>query len=327
MEKDVEIGRILREKRLKCGWGVETVAELYGKAVRGKSITGGAVFNMEEGTLPQGEKRRLVLARIFSIPPAVLGLKALSEDKGRIPSFSLKRSRLVDVSEYQTTLRSYRTQAGQGYQRSPEAALKDLGQRISALQENAYYVRSPQREQMKRLLWGYHVRRSYVAKELSYYNGALDHLNKALILAQEEEFADLETACRYVRGQFFHERGDFSRASRELQKAQSQMGNAPELIRGSILRIGGSTDAHLARTASQLSQAIKRLDASERYLIPQSDQKKASEGDSLASDTKHDTAQGNTSTIDIERDILLISFSEIWYLQSRAKALVAPGDT
>ena len=185
MERNVAIGQLLREKRLEREWGAATVAELYGKAVRGTPITGSAVFSMEEGKIPEKEQRRWVLARILNIPPAALGLKVLTEDKGKIPSFPVKRSRSVDVSEYQATLNSYRMQ---GYQGSPELALKDLGQRIYTLQDNAYYVRNPQRDQMKRLLCRYLLRRSAIAQELSYHNSALDDVRKALILAQEEYF-------------------------------------------------------------------------------------------------------------------------------------------
>ena len=97
MERQVAIGQLLREKRLEREWSAETVAELYGNAVQGKPITGGAVLNMEEGTVPKSQKRRWVLARMFDIAPAALGLEALQENKGKIPDLLWRRSRSVDI--------------------------------------------------------------------------------------------------------------------------------------------------------------------------------------------------------------------------------------
>jgi transcriptional regulator with XRE-family HTH domain len=99
MDRDVEIGRLLREKRLERGWSAETVAELYGNAVRGEPMTANAIFNLEEGIIPKNRKRRWVLARMLDIAPAALGLEALQETRGKIPLFPLKRNQSVDVSD------------------------------------------------------------------------------------------------------------------------------------------------------------------------------------------------------------------------------------
>lgn len=293
MERNVAIGQLLREKRLERGWKAEEAGILYGNATKRTPATGGAIFSMEEGNIPEGLKRRWVLARMYDIVPAALGLEVLQRTPGKIPaSFSSRRSQSVDISEYQATLDAHWKQ---GYLRSPEFTLQDLGQRIYALHDNVYYARSPQRDQMKRLLWGYHVRRAGIAHELFYYSGALDHLNKAIILAQEENFADLEVTALYKRGEFFFARRDFPRALRDLEVAQNKK-SAPGQVRGRILDLRGLTKAHLVQTDGELSEAMKCLDASECYITSPKD-------------------------MDIT---LRVSLTDVRYQLDRAKALLAP---
>ena len=290
MGRDRELGLLLRTKRVERGWSVETVAALYGEAVRGTPVTGGAIHTMEEGQLPQSPKRRWVLARMFDIAPAVLGLQAIKAPNGKAP-VPPRRSRHVDVEEFQTTLHRYWQQ---GYSTTAEGALSDLGTRINALHDTVLY--SSEKQAMKRLLCGYHLQRAQVAKELSYTITALDHLNKAVTLAKEEEFLDWYATALYRRGGFYLDKWDITRAKQNLFAAQKVM-HVPPQVKGRILNVLGGTEARIARTHAEMAQAIHWVDLSEPYITEEN-------GD--------------------DREGVTLDLTQARYLKNRALALVSP---
>jgi hypothetical protein len=275
--EDTHRGQLLREKRLERGWSAETAGVIYGNAVRGKPITEGAIYTLEEGKLPKSVKRRWVLARMFDIPPAVLGLSLVKSS--RLPQSLTRRTRPVDVVEYQKTLMAYWKQ---GYSGTAEEALRDLQYRINALHDHVLYVNSDQKEQMKRLLCGYHMRRAEVAKELGYDGSALDHVNKALILAKEENYTDLTATAYYRRGEIYFDAWNLQTALRDFKAAQSvetkqaltkQINRypIPPQVKGRILNVRGLTQARLAQSDVDLKEALRFVDLSERYISAEDD--------------------------------------------------------
>lgn len=265
MSKDKELGKLLQTKRLEHGWLVEQVATLYGGAIHGKPVTEGTIYMMEEGVIPKDPKRRWVLSRIFSISPVALGLKTVPPP--RIPR-STRRTQPVDIKEFQSALHSYWTQ---GYQGQPETALVDLEYRINSLHDHVLYVRSPEKDQMMRLLCGFHMRRAEVARELSYDKIALDHVNKAVILAKEHNYIDLAATALYRRGEIAFDKWKLPIALKDFNTSLSfdrtpTRYPIPPQIKGRILAMKGLSQARLATTGQEIQEALDVVDASEKYI-------------------------------------------------------------
>ncbi len=297
--RDINIGRLLRKKRVEYGWSAETAGVLYGNAVRGRPVTEGAIHTLEEGTIPKNIKRRWVLARMYNLTPVMLGLPVLQKTIKKIPYMPSRKTQPVSVEEYQDTLLSYWKL---GYSGTAEAALKDLGYRINCLHDNVLYTNSIQKEQMKQLLCGYHMRRAEVARELSYNASALDHLNKAVILAREEKYSALEATALYRRGEFFFDSWDFQVALKDfgralaLERFSVDGANViPPQVKGRILNVQGLTEARIARTRVEMAEAMKLVDKSEQFIGPE-----------------------------VEDDIYALDLTDVRYLLNRAKALVGP---
>jgi tetratricopeptide (TPR) repeat protein len=296
MKKQIEVGQLLREKRLEFGWNVETVGTLYGNAVRGKPVTGGAIHTLEEGMIPASIKRRWVLAQLYGIAPALLGLDTMKGTINKIPYFPSRRTKLVDIQEYHASLLSYWKL---GYTGTAETALKDLGQRIHALHDTVLYVNSTQKDQMKRLLCGYHMRRAEVARELSYTGSALEHLNKAVILARQEKYADLEATALYRRGEYFFDNWNFQLALKDLKTAQTlDRAPAPKYaippqVKGRILNARGLVESRIAMTNQDMKEALSWVDLSEQYVQPT-----------------------------VDDDVYALDLTRVRYLLNRAKTMV-----
>lgn len=196
MSRDVAAGNKLRGERIELEWSADQAASIYGQAVKGTPITRKAYLRMEEGYLPKDPRRRWILARMLGIAPVVLGLS--TPESAKYISYSpSKRAKPVDMSEYRAALLSYWKHGSSG---SVQGALKDITRRIYALHDTIPYVSPNQKDPLKRLLCGYQMRGAEFVRELGYDAKALDHLNKAVILAHEEEFLDLEAAALYRRG-------------------------------------------------------------------------------------------------------------------------------
>src|SRR5713226_6067577 len=195
MLRDVEAGNKLREGRLELGWSAEQSAHVYGEALKGIPITRKAYLRMEEGYLPKDPKRRMILAWMFGLTSTLLleeNLIQNAQDDFSLPVKISRKRKVIDIAEYHTTLSAY---SEQGYNVTVENALRDMTRRLRILHENVLYVRSPQKEEMKQLLCGYHMNLAEITREQGYFKQALDYLNDAIILAQEEHFTDFEATA------------------------------------------------------------------------------------------------------------------------------------
>nr|BBH86365.1 hypothetical protein KTC_11160 [Thermosporothrix sp. COM3] len=291
-----ELGRVIRNKRIEKGWSAEKLGSLYGNAVRGYPVQQDAIYMIEEGHLPKNIKRRLVLAGLLGIPPLLLCPDLQAEADVSIPEHPLDRT------EYTTALNAYWQK---GYKGSPEHALNDLHERLQTLHNSVLYASAPQKEQIKRLLCSYHVRRAYIANELGRASLALSHFHKAITLATEEEFTDLHAMALYRRGEFFFDRAELKHAEQDLQavlqltRSTSSSSNKtrkyapPERIKGRALNILGLTQVWKARNEAAFGQALKLIDESEKYI-----------------------------ELDPGGDIYTIELTPQFYLINRARALV-----
>jgi hypothetical protein len=302
MSRESMTGAVLRERRYALEWSAEAAGSLYGESVRGKPITRKAYLKMEEGYLPADPKRRLILGAMLGLAPAVLlGEDLVQQISERFLSLSVsrKRSKPFDLAEYSKKLTVYHKQ---GYRGSGEQALADIISRIYTLHDSIPYA-SGQKEQMKRLLGSYQLMLADFYRELGYQGQALDCVNKALVLAHSEGYLDLEAMALYERGELYFDQWRLKEALDDLQAAQALETSSPKVktprypvppqVRGRILTIKGLNQARQAESESEMSAALKLLDASETYV---------------------ERAE--------KSDIHLIGLASAFYLRHRAKALL-----
>jgi tetratricopeptide (TPR) repeat protein len=256
----VEAGNKLREGRLAKGWSTEKAGRVYGEAVKGKPITGRSYVRMEEGYLPQNPKRRLILAGMFSIAPALLLpeiVKEISED-----SVPAKKGKTIDLKEYHTNLI---TSWKQGYQGRTDEILRETLRRISTLHNKVLYS-GPQQTVMMQLLCGYQIWYADLAREQGYYKQALDHYNMAITLAHQEGYTDFEAAAISKRGNLFLDEYKLQPAFRDFQEAATF--NVPDQLKGRILSLQALTQMKLAQTENDKKAALHLIDTTENLASP-----------------------------------------------------------
>lgn len=261
---DRELGNILRERRLELEWSVEQTSLLYGEAVRGNPVTRKAYLRMEEGYLPKSPKRRMVLAAMLGLTSLTLGLPELLVSNSAEPLTFVSRpikTKTLNLREYRTALLTYWKQ---GYRSDPSAVMKNIAQRIQVLHNNVLYTSSSEKVLMKQLLCGFHIRYGHIAREQGFEKAAVEHFRKAVILAHEERYIELEAAALHHYGSYFFDKGDFKNAS--LQLKASLECNAAPWIQGCTLALCGFTQACVATSNEEIKGALNLIDASEKKL-------------------------------------------------------------
>ncbi|GCE47918.1 hypothetical protein EI42_05006 [Thermosporothrix hazakensis] len=256
-----EIGKIIRAARIEKGWSVEIVAKLYGEALRGKSVDVNTIYCIEEGIVPKDMRRRAVLAEILNIPPMLLGLDL---SVGALDETPPTNSKKISAKIVEKALLSYWEQGP----KEPHRAMKDLANKIQSLHNNVLYTSSPEKEKMKKLLCACHIRRAYLANELGLSSVALDHLDKAILLAREEGLKDLEIISLYRKGEFYFDKWDLKKGTPLLQAALdgAKAAALPTSIKGRILVIYGLACARQATGQKDVQHSIKMIEQSEHFI-------------------------------------------------------------
>lgn len=260
---DGTLGYTLREKRLELGWGATQAATLYGEAVRGEPITRKAYLRMEEGYLPQSPKRRLLLAAMLGMAPAALGISEVVAQAVKAPSTSVTHSlkvKALNLKEYRGSLFTFWSQ---GFS-DPLPALKNISQRIQTLHNNVLYGSLSEKESMKQLLCGFHMIYGSIARAQGFDKPAVEHCKRAIILAHEEGYTDLEAAARHHYGAYFFDKGEFKSAMLQFQKSIDL--DAAPFLQGCTLALSGFNQACLATSPGENTKAWRLIDASEGML-------------------------------------------------------------
>jgi hypothetical protein len=190
-------------------------------------------------TFALDEKRRAILAVLFQVSPAIFGLQSLDvliEAREMLPPKELSRvlySGPIDLVEYRSFLLSCWTLH---LRRTARELLADIELRIARLHDVLPYETEPREKgQLGRLLCGYHLAGGITAQERRWFGLALDHFNKALILAREMKAPRLQAAALYRRGDLFSTQGKFAEAWRDYSEAEALKDYTPPLMQGAIL--------------------------------------------------------------------------------------------
>ncbi len=232
----VDYGQFVRFLRKEVfHWSAEEFGELFGRAYGKREIQEKERTNR----FPMDERRRALLAVLFQVSPATFGLESLDvliEAREVLPPKELSRvlySGPVDVAEYRSFLRSCWTLH---LRRTARELLADIELRIARLHDVLPYETEPREKgQLGRLLCGYHLAGGTAAQEQHRFDLALDHFNKALILAREMKAPRLQAAALCHRGDLFFAQGKFVEAWRDYSEAEALKDYTPPRMQGAIL--------------------------------------------------------------------------------------------
>ncbi len=232
-------------------------------------LSDASVRDMEKRDTIMDFERRQFLCKLFNIPPILLGVYTPSEierlldqqQQSQIPavvstSTATSRKLAIDTKEYSERLSTLWTNYFNCTLASPiPLALVDI---------NALYQELPRVRELapiQELLCGYHEFLANALRDHHQYNDALDHLEKALLLADTLERDDLKAVILYRKGSTYDDADLLDKAADSYRNAKVYERKLPSNLRGSIFLCGGLTNAKTARNVEHQDAAIRRIDS------------------------------------------------------------------
>jgi hypothetical protein len=259
----VAFGMKVRYSRIQIKMSAEQAGILYAKAIsRPKPYTARRMEQMElKDEFPQDQARRWAIARIVQ-----LSLFFSVDSEFEIPltyktpvAIKKKRSRGVDTQEYETTLRNYWENGANG---ELAEAIVDITERMCNLHDCVLYLRGATKKKMLRMLCAYNLLAAQTTEEKREYALSQMYLNRAIILARENDYPDLRATALQRRASFALDSGRFADALRDYQ-ATLQLKAIPLQLQGRILSNGAEAKASLAHSQTEVEEAVTLLDTAE----------------------------------------------------------------
>jgi tetratricopeptide (TPR) repeat protein len=237
---------------------------------------------LRDNAFPDDNTRRWVLAKLLEIPPVLLGVQSLDDlldlqqpgTRTQGGSHALLR---FDSTEFRRTLAAYYKRLRFFSNVDLEA---DVAQRIAVLEQHSLYGPQEAKRSVATLLCGYHRLSSSIATDQCDFDKAIDHLNKAYVVAKERELLQLKAACLLQRGWTLNERGevkamqhdvegallDFAHATNDFLLACKQAQRSPAAMQGPLLASLGQVSANTAKDPQEFHLAIKKLEEAEAFI-------------------------------------------------------------
>ncbi len=256
----VSFGMKVRYARIHLKMSAEQVGILYAKAIcRPKPYTARRIEQMElNDDFPNDQARRWAIARIVQ-----LSLFFSVDTEFEIPltckspnTIKKKRSVLIDIHEYEATLRSY---WDKGTNEGLEKAIEDITERICNLHDNVLYVGGEAKKKMLRMLCGYNLMAAQTTEEKKAYALSQTYLDRAIILARENSYPDLRATTLYRRAAFALDQGRCKDTLRDYQ-ATLKLKNIPQQLQGHLLSVAAEAKSSLAHTQEEVDAAEKLQD-------------------------------------------------------------------
>jgi tetratricopeptide (TPR) repeat protein len=252
------------------GWTAGQLASLYGEALESGEdclITPSWIYMMErKNMVPLDKKRRWILARLLDIPPILFGLEL--SDPSCAHLFAWER---VDVVEYRSALESY----CQGWHSgSVFQAISDIKGRILHLHKETSDTFTPEKRLMLQLLCGYYILLGQLALDYMDFDAAIESLDKAVQVAEQEHFYDILVYALHERGCIYRSRGeitaglhgydrarsDFLAATQDYRQVQSLSSRIPPTLHALVSLGAGIAYAHVAQNNKALDDALKIIE-------------------------------------------------------------------
>lgn len=266
-------GKLIKNRRECLGLTRKQLAELYGREIKGEPVTEKAIEIMEEhNQVPTNLARRRLLTRLLGIPPVMLGLRSLEDVLGApdaLPSFTLLQERRLDLAEYSAALEAYWERSNT---KTAGDVIDEILERVGHLHSNVLYASVSQKEKMKQLLCCYHMLVADIAYDERYTDIALRYLDKAIMLATENHYHELQAAALFRHGNVLFSkggnelgRGQMKAAHRYFLAAQHDYAQArrlkeqlPASLYGDILLQSGNIETRVAQHS--IKEALKFID-------------------------------------------------------------------
>jgi hypothetical protein len=307
-------GEVVRYYRVVVnGISATKFGKLYGQALGEKPRTRIWVLQMERtNAVPLDITRRRIIAQILSIPPILLGL---SDGLAKMPLTMLDTPQTTARLSKQTTLQRHvfdeyeqsLVQYFAGYyHRHGQAALDEVSLATQELATLLSFTHGQNSVRGITLISRYHQFAVNIAREQRNYGPAIVHAQKAIEHAEEvhrtRPDSDLITIALLRRGLTGFEQSITSVGKTKLEEvlpymdaALSYAEHAVPLMKGFASLEWGLVHAYAARTATDRTEVMKRLDQGYKYV----------------------------SHYHAEDDVNFLKFSPGWYHLTRAEALIA----
>ncbi len=263
----------------------EAFGKRFGKLTRKNKqpYTKSRIYQMlRDNTFPDDNTRRWVLAKLLEIPPVLLGVQSLDDllafqepiKREQVGSSALAH---FDSTESRLTLAAYWKRHRFLLSVDLQA---DVAQRIAVLEQRYLYGPQEAKRSMATLLCGYHMLSAQIATDQCDFDKAIDHLNKAYMVAKERELLKLQGACLLRRGWALKERGDvkamqhdfegalvdFAHAKNDFLLACKQAQRLPAAMQGQLLSSLGQVSANTAKHPQEFHLAIKKMEEAEAFV-------------------------------------------------------------
>ncbi len=215
--------------------------------------------------------RRRLLATMFRIPPALLGLASLeellkhsfSDEKRNIGAIiqtsgeTLNTSE-VDWQEYRAALNGYWQLH---HTRTAEDTLREILVRINHVHQALPYLSGEQERGANALLCQYHIAAGSIMDPIASFNEAIAHLNLAVQVAKKLENKELYAAALYRRGGIFFDNERYLHAVNDYDLAREYQASLSVPLREALVLKAGYAHAKIARDETERNAAIALLDS------------------------------------------------------------------
>ncbi len=291
----------------------QMLADVYNEVLKeDEPLTVRAIQRMEQqNNVPMDQKRRWLLATILNIPPTLFGLTTLTPYllPSSEPHIVPLSDESIDFSQYMDTLQQFWTGWSPAH---VQEILVEVLTKIHTLQEAVIYGSSRQRDQIAFLLCHYLVLYGNIRRDQGYSESAIVFLEKAIKLAHEKGYHDLEAKAHYLRGyaQFdvWGLQSDRTTDHKNLQCAMTSFQMALECVKESQKKSAMNGPLH--------SAIVAELGLVQAYNAQSSQDKKN------ALQTV-DKAGSLIQKREFYRDTLFLHVNEEWYHIDKAEAYVA----
>lgn len=202
----INYGSLMRywRKHMMQWKNAQILADVYNEILKeDEPLTVRAIQRMEQqNKVPMDQKRRWLLATILNIPLAYFGLTTLTHyilpaSEVHATNLSDESIESIDFSQYMDTLQQF--WAGWSPSHVQEILVEILT-KIHTLQEAAIYGGSRQHNQIAFLLCHYLILFGNIRRDQGYSDSAISFLDKAIKLAHEQGYADMEAKAHYLKG-------------------------------------------------------------------------------------------------------------------------------
>jgi tetratricopeptide (TPR) repeat protein len=207
--------------------------------------------------------RRRFLARLFDIPPILLGLATIPEHSAsniqESSHFSLNSKHIVSIEEVRSKLTLFWTNTNNNSPQN-EDILVTITSVLRRLYERYPVALSVERSGVITDLCELHIHAANILRDRGKFSKSLEHLNKAEILNASLQEDELQADLLYRRGGVYLEKFAASLALDDYHRAEKMLTNISYPLQAAILLETALSEARVATSQQQCAAALKKID-------------------------------------------------------------------